>query len=83
MAGTERRDLRFAHIWNPSLLKMKFAPYTNKRNAIGLSKLWGLMRPQNPTPRQKRRLWIWVPVLVTYAVLLIYIWTVLTRIAGK
>jgi hypothetical protein len=34
MAGTERRDLRFARIWNPSLLKMNFALYTNKRNAI-------------------------------------------------
>jgi hypothetical protein len=35
MAGTERRDLRFARIWNPSLLKMNFALYTSKRNAIG------------------------------------------------
>jgi hypothetical protein len=34
MAGTERRNLRFARIWNPSLLKMNCALYTNKRNAI-------------------------------------------------
>jgi hypothetical protein len=40
MAGTQRRDLRFARIWNPFLLKMNFALYTNKRNAIA-SLGWG------------------------------------------
>jgi hypothetical protein len=56
-----------------------WTPLKDLEKDLGLREVWGKM-----TPQQKRTmLWVWALVCLVEVPLLIYIWTVLNRIAGK